>query len=138
MCMMRYGTKENEYFILMDCDCFFFVAGKLPKNNEIPWRGNSGLLDGSQLKDVKGGLVGGYYDSGENTKFHFPLAFSMTMLSWSMIEYPHKYRAINEYNHTRELIKWGTDYLLLTFDSNASKINKIYSQVDFSREFPFI
>uniref|UniRef100_A0A803KMJ8 Endoglucanase n=1 Tax=Chenopodium quinoa TaxID=63459 RepID=A0A803KMJ8_CHEQI len=106
-----------------------FSAGKLPKNNGIPWRGNSGLHDGSQLKDVKGGLVGGYYDSGENTKFHFPLAYSMTMLSWSLIEYPHKYRAINEYNHVRELIKWGTDYLLLTFDSNATKISKIYSQV---------
>jgi len=108
---------------------WYAAAGKLPKNNGIPWRGDSGLRDGSQLPDVKGGLVGGYYDSGENTKFHFPMAFAMTMLSWSVIEYPHKYRATNEYNHVRDLIKWGTDYLLLTFDANAPKIDKVYSQV---------
>ncbi|KAF8402422.1 hypothetical protein HHK36_013377 [Tetracentron sinense] len=104
-------------------------SGKLPKNNGVPWRGNSGLNDGSDLSDVKGGLVGGYYDAGDNTKFHFPMAFSMTMLSWSVIEYSHKYQATGEYNHVRELIKWGTDYLLLTFNSSATTINKIYSQV---------
>ncbi|PKU76103.1 endoglucanase 12-like [Dendrobium catenatum] len=57
------------------------------------------------------------------------MAFSMTLLSWSVIEYGHKYKAIGEYNHVREIIKWGIDYLLLTFNSSASTINKIYSQV---------
>jgi endoglucanase len=105
------------------------TAGKLPKNNGIPWRGNSGMNDGSTLPDVKGGLVGGYYDAGDNIKFHFPLAFSMTMLSWSVVEYSEKYKAMGEYDHVRELIKWGTDYLLLTFNSSAPTINKLYSQV---------
>lgn len=106
------------------------AAGKLPKNNGgISWRRNSGLQDGSTLTDVKGGLVGGYYDAGDNTKFHFPMSFAMTMLSWSVIEYEHKYKDIGEYNHVRELIKWGTDYLLLTFNSSSTKIDKIYSQV---------
>lgn len=104
-------------------------AGKLPKSNGIAWRGNSGLEDGKDLTDVKGGLVGGYYDAGDNIKFHFPMAYAMTMLSWSVIEYRHKYEAIDEYNHVRDLIKWGTDYLLLTFNSSASHIDKIYSQV---------
>lgn len=99
----------------------------MPKDNGIPWRGDSGLKDGSDLPDIKGGLVGGYYDSGENTKYHFPMSFAITMLSWSLIEYEHKYRAIDEYDHTRELIKWGTNYLLHTF--NSTKVNKIYSQV---------
>lgn len=105
------------------------AAGKLPKSNGIAWRGNSGLEDGKDLTDVKGGLVGGYYDAGDNIKFHFPMAYAMTMLSWSVIEYRHKYEAIDEYNHVRDLIKWGTDYLLLTFNSSASHIDKIYSQV---------
>ncbi|KAI8014242.1 Endoglucanase 12 [Camellia lanceoleosa] len=109
------------------------TAGRLPKNNGISWRGNSGLQDGSTLSDVKGGLVGGYYDGGDDTKYHFPMSFAMTMLSWSVIEYEHKYRAIGEYDHTRDLIKWGTDYLLLTFNSSTSKIDKIYSQVGGSR-----
>ena len=72
--------------------------------------------------------MGGYYDAGDNAKFHFPMAFSVTMLSWSVIEYEHKYRANGEYNHVRDLIKWGADYLLLTFNSSP-KINQIYTQV---------
>ncbi|KAJ8615959.1 hypothetical protein MRB53_035331 [Persea americana] len=108
-------------------------AGRLPKNNGIPWRNNSGLQDGSFFKDVKQGLIGGYYDAGTNIKFHFPMAFSMTMLSWTVIEYSHKYKGIGEYNHIRELIKWGTDYLLLTFNSTASTIDHVYSQVGTGR-----
>ena len=108
-------------------------SGKLPKNNGVPWRGNSGLQDGSTLTDVKGGLVGGYYDAGDNIKFHFPLAYSMTLLSWSVVEYSHKYKAIGEYDHVRDIIKWGTDYLLLTFNSSASTITKVYSQVGGSK-----
>lgn len=73
--------------------------------------------------------MGGYYDAGDNTKFHFPMSFAMTMLSWSVLEYKDKYMGMNEYHHTRELIKWGTDYLLLTFNTSATKINKIYAQV---------
>jgi endoglucanase len=80
---------------------------------------------------VKGGLVGGYYDAGDNIKFHFPMAFSMTLLSWSVLEYSAKYKAVEEYDHVRELIKWGTDYLLLTFNSSASTIDKLYAQVNY-------
>ncbi|KAL8557746.1 hypothetical protein ACS0TY_005016 [Phlomoides rotata] len=122
----------DNYSLALHKALLFFNAqksGKLPKNNGVPWRGNSGLEDGSDLTDVKGGLVGGYYDAGDNTKFHFPMSFAMTMLSWSVIEYEHKYRAIGEYDHIRDLIKWGNDYLLLTFNSSATRINKIYSQV---------
>ncbi|KAJ6720682.1 ENDOGLUCANASE [Salix viminalis] len=83
------------------------AAGKLPKNNGIPWRGDSGLQDGNGTDFSKSGLAGGYYDAGDNTKFHFPMAFAMTMLSWSVIEYSQKYEAIGEYKHTRDLIKNG-------------------------------
>ncbi|KAG8380370.1 hypothetical protein BUALT_Bualt06G0008400 [Buddleja alternifolia] len=125
-------SLPDNYTVVLHKALLFFNAqksGKLPKNNGIPWRGNSGLQDGSDQSDIKGGLVGGYYDAGDNTKFHFPMSFAMTMLSWSVIEYEHKYRAIGEYDHVRDLIKWGTDYLLLTFNSSATKIDKIYSQV---------
>ena len=40
-----------------------------------------------------------------------------------------KSKNINEYIHARDLIKRGTDYLLLTFNSSATKIDKIYCQV---------
>ncbi|KAF8704248.1 hypothetical protein HU200_031746 [Digitaria exilis] len=104
-------------------------SGRLPRSNGVPWRGNSGLKDGSDATDVKGGLVGGYYDAGDNIKFHFPMAFSMTLLSWSVIEYSAKYKAVGEYDHVRELIKWGTDYLLRTFNSSASSVGHVNAQV---------
>lgn len=122
----------DEYSKVLNKALMFFNAqrsGKLPKNNGVKWRGNSGLKDGSTIAEIKGGLVGGYYDAGDNIKFHFPMAFSMTLLSWSVIEYSHKYKANGEYEHVRSIIKWGTDYLLKTFNSTGTNIDKVYSQV---------
>nr|GEV02169.1 endoglucanase 12 [Tanacetum cinerariifolium] len=81
---------SDQYTQALHKALMFFNAqksGRLPKNNGVKWRGNSGLQDGSDAKDIKGGLVGGYYDAGENTKFNFPMSFAMTILSWSVIEY---------------------------------------------------
>ncbi|XP_020680103.1 endoglucanase 12 [Dendrobium catenatum] len=122
----------DEYSKALHKALLFFNAqksGRLPKNNGIPWRGDSGLNDGVNQTDLNHGLVGGYYDAGDNIKFHFPLAFSMSLLSWSVVEYSSKYKALGEYDHIRDIIKWGTDYLLLTFNSSATKIDKIYAQV---------
>ncbi|TXG48454.1 hypothetical protein EZV62_027748 [Acer yangbiense] len=105
-------TLPDTYTLALHKALLFFNAqksGKLPNNNGIPWRGDSGLDDGNTTADVEGGLVGGYYDAGDNTKFHFPMSYAMTMLSWSLIEYNHKYKAIGEYDHLRELIKWVPD-----------------------------
>ncbi|RZC86832.1 hypothetical protein C5167_030178 [Papaver somniferum] len=127
-------TPPDQYHVALTKALKFFdaqMSGRLPKNHNISWRGPSGLKDG--VKDVKGGLVGGYYDAGDNIKFSFPMAFSMSMLSWSVIEYSHKYKSIGEYDHIRDIIKWGTDYLLLTFNSSATNIDKIYSQVGVGR-----
>lgn len=55
-------------------------------------------------------LVGGYYDAGDNVKFGFPMAFTVTMLSWSVIEFGGLMKG--ELQHAREAIRWGTDYLL--------------------------
>ncbi|KAF5482306.1 hypothetical protein F2P56_002888 [Juglans regia] len=127
-----HSRPPDNYSVALQKALLFFNAqksGKLPKQNGIAWRGNSGLSDGKNDTDLKVGLVGGYYDAGDNSKFHFPMAYAMTMLSWSVIEYRHKYETIGNYDHVREVIKWGTDYLLLTFNSSATKIDKIYCQV---------
>ncbi|OAY72447.1 endoglucanase 12-like [Ananas comosus] len=127
----------DEYTEALHKALKFFNAqksGHLPRSNGIPWRGDCGVNNIQQLPDVKAGLVGGYYDSGKNIKFHFPMAFSMTLLSWSVIEYGHKYDAIGEHDHIRDIIKWGTDYLLRTFNSSASTIDKIYIQVGVAKK----
>ncbi|KAK1373443.1 Cellulase [Heracleum sosnowskyi] len=118
---------DNYTAALHDALLFFNEqkSGRLPKENyNISWRADSGLQDGNFTER---GLIGGYYDAGDNTKYHFPMAFVMTMLSWSVLEYEGKYKNREEYEHVLELIKWGTDYLLLTFDSFASSIPCIYS-----------
>nr|GMD47348.1 endoglucanase 25-like [Ipomoea batatas] len=105
-------------------------TGKLPKYNNVSWRGNSGLRDGksddsTMFKD----LVGGYYDAGDAIKFSFPQAFALTMLSWSVIEYSSKYEAAGELNHVKDIIQWGTNYLLKTFNSSADTIDRVVVQI---------
>ena len=98
----------------------------LPKGNNVSWRGNSAVRDGQPTAD----LSGGYYDAGDNIKFGFPGAFAMTVLSWSVIEYGPKYKAMGELSHIQEIIKWGTDYILKTFNKTADSINQVYAQVN--------
>lgn len=57
-------------------------------------------------------LVGGYYDAGDNVKFGLPMAFTITMLSWGVIEYGEQIAGAGEYHHALEAIKWGTDYFI--------------------------
>lgn len=59
-------------------------------------------------------LVGGYYDAGDNLKLGFPLAFTLTMLSWSAIEFKDQLSHQNELQNALSAIKWGTDYLMKT------------------------
>ncbi|KAG4906179.1 hypothetical protein GLYMA_20G003300v4 [Glycine max] len=84
-------------------------SGKLPPNQRLKWRGDSGLQDGH---DAGINLVGGYYDAGDNLKLGFPLAFTITMLSWSTIEFKDQLSQQNELQNALNAIKWGTDYLM--------------------------
>jgi hypothetical protein len=56
-------------------------------------------------------LTGGYYDSGDNVKFGFPMAFTVTMLSWVVVEHGARLAAAGELGHTLEAVRWGADYL---------------------------
>lgn len=55
-------------------------------------------------------LVGGYYDAGDNVKFNFPMAFSTTMLAWSVLEFG-KFMD-SDLPHALEAVRWATDYFL--------------------------
>ncbi|KAJ4981546.1 hypothetical protein NE237_032383 [Protea cynaroides] len=97
-------------------------SGRLPYDQRVSWRHNSGLTDGLE-QGVD--LVGGYYDAGDHVKFGFPLAFTLTMLSWSVIEYSEQISDLGEYKHALKAIKWGTDYLIKTHTSP----NVLWAQV---------
>ncbi|KAH9647599.1 Endoglucanase 8 [Citrus sinensis] len=94
---------------LSKCILFFEGqrSGKLPSTQRMTWRKDSALSDGS---DVGVDLVGGYYDAGDNIKFSFPMAFSTTMLAWSILEFGHLMGS--EHENALESLKWSTDYFL--------------------------
>ncbi|KAJ9696553.1 hypothetical protein PVL29_008663 [Vitis rotundifolia] len=116
-------------------------SGRLPSNQRMTWRRDSGLSDGAAMHvcvnvyalflqllvldfssfevgfvnlgvamEMQVDLVGGYYDAGDNVKFGFPMAFTTTMLSWSVIEFGGLMKG--ELQHAKEAIRWATDYLL--------------------------
>ncbi|KAH9291909.1 hypothetical protein KI387_042898, partial [Taxus chinensis] len=82
-------------------------SGKLPPDQRMRWRGDSGLSDGSTERVDS---TGGYYDEGDNVKFGLPMAFTTTMLSWSVLEFGG--RMGNDLQHARNAIRWAADYLL--------------------------
>ncbi|XP_057813362.2 endoglucanase 8 [Cryptomeria japonica] len=106
------SSSHHDYGdALSKCIMFFEGqrSGKLPPNQRIKWRRDSALSDGS-AQNVD--LVGGYYDAGDNIKFGFPLAFTTTMLAWSVIEFGSFMGS--ELQNARASVRWATDYLLKT------------------------
>ncbi|KAJ3700658.1 hypothetical protein LUZ61_004363 [Rhynchospora tenuis] len=103
---------KHDYRDALHKSLLYFEAqrsGRLPYNQRVSWRGHSGLTDGLE-QGVD--LVGGYYDAGDHVKFGLPMAFTVTMLSWSTIEFGQEIEAAGELQYTLEAIKWGTDYFI--------------------------
>jgi endoglucanase len=40
------------------------------------------------------------------------MAYSMTVLSWGLIDYESAYKKAGELENARKAIKWGTDYFI--------------------------
>ncbi|KAG8084468.1 hypothetical protein GUJ93_ZPchr0010g8812 [Zizania palustris] len=100
-------------------------SGKLPSSQRVQWRGDSALGDGG---DHRVDLTGGYYDAGDNVKFGFPMAFTVTTLSWSVVEYRDKLDAAGELSHALDAVRWGADYLARAHTS-AGGADVLYVQV---------
>src|ERR1044072_2315844 len=78
---------QHDYHDALSKAILFFEgqrSGFLPQDQRMTWRGNSGLSDGWTYNTD---LTGGYYDAGDNVKFGFPMAFTTTMLAWSLLEF---------------------------------------------------
>lgn len=97
-------------------------SGYLPRFQRMTWRDHSGLGDGWTYNVD---LTGGYYDAGDNVKFGFPMAFTTTMLSWSVIEFGDSMPS-DERGNALVAVRWATDYLLKTVSQLP---NRIFVQV---------
>lgn len=106
-------TKPKyDYKLVLEKSLLFYEAqrsGKLPADNRIPWRGDSAMTDG-QTEGYD--LTGGYYDAGDFVKFGFPMAGTITVLAWGMIDYRSGYDCAGETDHGYATVKWGTDYFI--------------------------
>ncbi|ONK58822.1 uncharacterized protein A4U43_C08F100 [Asparagus officinalis] len=104
---------SHDYHDALAKSILFFEgqrSGRLPPDQRAKWRGDSAVSDGS---DVGVDLEGGYYDAGDNVKFGFPMAFTATMLSWSIIEFGDSMPP-DELRNAAVAVRWATDYLLKT------------------------
>ncbi|XWS65745.1 hypothetical protein CRYUN_Cryun05aG0139600 [Craigia yunnanensis] len=110
--LLIYGAVSVDYGTALTKSLLYYEAqrsGKLPSDQRVKWRGDSALKDGS---DANIDLTGGYYDAGDNVKFGFPMAFTITMLAWSTIDFSSELTAKKEIANALSAIKWGTDYLI--------------------------
>lgn len=119
-----FASSSHDYQEALSKAILFFEgqrSGVLPQDQRQSWRANSGLSDGWTHNTD---LTGGYYDAGDNVKFGFPMAFTTTMLAWSVIEFGDSMPP-NELRNALVAIRWATDYLLKT----VSQPNRIFVQV---------
>ena len=119
------NMPEFNYGEALQKSIFFYEeqrSGKLDESNLINWRGDSGVSDG---QDNGVDLIGGWYDAGDNIKFTFPMASSVTLLSWGVLEFKDSYIKSGQYDNVLKNIKWATDYLIKAHPSP----NELYVQV---------
>ncbi|XP_027064026.1 endoglucanase 11 isoform X2 [Coffea arabica] len=118
-------SQAFDYADALSKSLLYFEAqrsGRLPYNQRVSWRHHSGLTDGLE-QGVD--LVGGYYDAGDHVKFGLPMAFTVTMLSWGVIEFGQQIELAGEMEHALEAIKWGADY----FSKAHTRPNVLWAEV---------
>jgi len=57
-------------------------------------------------------LTGGWYDAGDHVKFNLPMAYTSTMLAWSVYEDRDAYVKSGQLPYILDNIKWATDYFI--------------------------
>ena len=106
------GTGNFNYGEALQKSILFYElqrSGKLPAETRSNWRGDSCLNDGA---DNGLDLTGGWFDAGDNVKFNLPMAYTATMLAWSMYEDPDAYEESGQKDFALENIRFVNDYFI--------------------------
>ncbi len=101
----NYGEALQKAIMFFE----FQRSGKLPEDTRNNWRGDSGVTDGA---DNNIDLTGGWYDAGDHVKFNLPMAYSVSMMAWSVYESKDAYIKSGQLPYILDNIKWATDYLI--------------------------
>ncbi|KAJ8505655.1 hypothetical protein OPV22_006541 [Ensete ventricosum] len=111
LAVLRPSAAAHDYADALHKSILFFEgqrSGKLPHDQRLNWRRDSGLHDGA-ADGVD--LTGGYYDAGDNVKFGFPMAFTTTLMAWSVIDFG-KSMGPQHLAEALKAVRWATEYLL--------------------------
>lgn len=106
------GTGKYNYGEALQKSLLFYElqrAGDLPDATRCNWRGDSAMSDGS---DAGLDLTGGWFDAGDNVKFNLPMAYSASMLGWSIYEDPDAYEQSNQMSVALANIRWANEYFM--------------------------
>jgi hypothetical protein len=104
--------NTNDYKTVLGMAWEFYDAqrsGPLPSKYSVAWRKSSHLDDK---------VVGGWYDAGDYLKLNVPLAYTVSVLAWGILEFEHGYKTSGELQHARESLRPAAQYLL---DCHISK-----------------
>ncbi|XP_019156590.1 PREDICTED: endoglucanase 10-like [Ipomoea nil] len=118
------GAVTQKYGDALKIAMQFFDVQKSGKlvDNKISWRGDSGLKDG---KSASLDLSKGMYDAGDLMKFGFPMAYTATVLAWTILEYGDQMAVVKQLEPAKGSLKWITDYLVNAHPDD----NVLYIQV---------
>lgn len=106
------GTGKYNYGEALQKSLLFYElqrSGDLPDETRCNWRGDSALLDGS---DVGLDLTGGWFDAGDNVKFNLPMAYTASMLGWSLYQDQEAYKEAGQLEYALSNVKWANDYFI--------------------------
>ncbi|NMM50382.1 glycoside hydrolase family 9 protein [Marinigracilibium pacificum] len=125
VCVPKIFGQQYNYGEALQKSILFYEAqqsGELPDWNRINWRDDSALEDGA---DFGVDLTGGWYDAGDHVKFNFPMAYSVTVLSWGGIEFKDAYEKSGQMIHLKNNLRFACDYLMKCHTAP----NELYGQV---------
>lgn len=116
----KFDLDMYQLEMLLEKSLYFLDAqrsGPVSKEDryKVFWRGDSALLDGS---DIGIDLTGGFYVGGDHIKFNYAIAHMVTILSWSVKRHKDVYYHTMAANgdklldSTYKILKWGADYLM--------------------------
>ncbi|CAA6656382.1 unnamed protein product [Spirodela intermedia] len=107
------GGGSHDYGEALSKSILFFEgqrSGQLPADQRLKWRGDSGLSDGAEAG------------------FGFPMAFTATMLAWSVVEFG-GIMPPEDLRHSLTALRWATDYLLKTIAHPTGCTSRIDSEL---------
>jgi len=118
------NKQGQDYNKALHLSLLFYEAnqnGVLPSWNRIPWRNHANLYDGCDISSSEQlDMTGGWYDAGDNVKFHNPMAQSAVALLFGAIEFENAWIEAGEMENLENNMKYITDYFMKTHPTGTT------------------